>query len=572
MIDLRKKLAWETFSERTLSYSRVFSPPGLFPFCLLLFAIVSCVGCGKRTTRVEIGNREQILHLANGSEPEDLDPQITTGVTEHNIISAMIEGLVAEDPVDLHPVPGMAERWDISPDGKTYTFHLRANARWSNGDPVTAQDFVRSYHRALTPELANEYKDMFFYVVNAEKFYKQEITNFAEVGFKALDERTFQVSLNHPTSYFLSLLNHHSWFPVHIPTVEKHGNLYQRGNRWTRPENYVANGPFVLSEWKVNSVIAVKKNPFYWDADRVRLKEIRFYPLERLDTEERAFRSGQIHKTYKIPPTKIDYYKANNPDLLKQAAYLGTYFYMLNTTNTALQDKRVRQALAMSIDRAAIVKNVTRGGELPAFSLVPPKTAGYTSRTTIPFDIPKAKQLLADAGYPDGKGFPKIQLLYNTLESHKTIAEAIQQMWKKNLGIDITLRNEEWKVYLDSRKLGKFDLFRYGWIADYVDPNAFLDMWLSDGGNNNSGWANKQYDELIAEAGRTIDTKARFEIFQKAEALLLDEMPIMPIYFYTTSYLLRPSVKNWNLTILDHQPYKYVYLDPESGEVQSKSE
>lgn len=570
MINMRRNVLREIVIERTPRCRQFFF--STFPaVCFSTFLLLSGPGCGKRTTRVELGNREQILHLANGSEPEDLDPQITTGVTEDHIIRAMIEGLVSEDPVDLHPVPGMAERWDISPDGKTYTFHLRANARWSNGDPVTAQDFVRSYRRALSPELANEYKDMFFYVVNAEKFYKQEITNFDEVGFKALDERTFQVSLHHPTSYFLSLLNHHSWFPIHIPTVEKHGKLYQRGNRWTRPENYVANGPFVLSEWKVNSVIAVKKNPFYWDADRVKLKEIRFYPLERLDTEERAFRSGQIHKTYKIPPTKIDYYKEHNPDLLKQAAYLGTYFYMLNTTNVALSDKRVRQALAMSIDRAAIVKNVTRGGELPAFSLVPPKTMGYTSRTQIPFDVPRAKKLLADAGFPEGKGFPKIQLLYNTLESHKTIAEAIQQMWKKNLGIDITLRNEEWKVYLDSRKLGKFDLFRYGWIADYVDPNAFLDMWLSDGGNNNSGWANKQYDDLIAEAGRTIDTAARFEIFQKAEALLLDEMPIMPIYFYTTSYLLQPNVKNWNLTILDHQPYKYVFLEPDGTEAQPKS-
>ena len=527
----------------------------------LVFSLI-VTGCTKRQTRVDFGNAHQILYLANGAEPEDLDPHIVTGVTEDHILRALLEGLVSEDPVDLHPVPGVAERWDISPDGKIYTFHLRANAKWSNGDPVTATDFIRSYKRALTPELANEYDYMFFYVVNAENFQKKKITNFDEVGFKAIDDRTLQITLNNATSYFLSLLNHHSWFPVHIPTVEKFGNPYQRGNRWTRPENYVSNGPFVLSEWKVNTVIAVKKNPLYWDANTVKLQGIRFYPIERLDTEERAFRSGQVHKTYKIPLTKIAYHKEHNPDLLKQAPYLGTYFYSLNVTNAAFRDKRVRQALAMSIDREAIVKTVTRGGEIAAYSFTPPNTIGYTAEAKITYDIQRAKKLMAEAGYPDGKGFPKTELLYNTLESHKIIAEALQQMWKNNLGIDITLRNEEWKVYLDSKKLGKFDLFRYGWIADYVDPNAFLDMWLSFSGNNASGWKNPEYDALIAEAGRTIDTAARFKVFQKAEALLLEEMPIVPIYYYATGYLLRPSVNNWNLTLLDHQPYKYVYLDP----------
>lgn len=547
---------------RCVSRFSFFAKRSVPTICAWLVFSLAFTSCTKRQTRVDFGDAHQILYLANGAEPEDLDPHIVTGVTEDHIIRALLEGLVAEDPVDLHPVPGVAERWDISPDGKIYTFHLRANAKWSNGDLVTATDFVRSYKRALTPELANEYDYMFFYVVNAEKFHKKEIANFDEVGFKAIDDRTLQITLNNSTSYFLSLLNHHSWFPVHIPTVEKFGDPYRRGNRWTRPGNYVSNGPFILSEWKVNTVIAVKKNPLYWDASTVKLEGIRFYPMERLDTEERAFRSGQVHKTYKLPLTKIAYHKEHNPNWLKQAPYLGTYFYSLNVTNAAFRDKRVRQALAMSIDRAAIVKTVTRGGEIAAYSFTPPNTVGYTAEAKISYDIERAKKLMAEAGYPDGKGFPKTELLYNTLESHKIIAEALQQMWKKNLGIEITLRNEEWKVYLDSKKLGKFDLFRYGWIADYVDPNAFLDMWLSFSGNNASGWKNPEYDALIAEAGRTIDTAARFKVFQKAEALLLDEMPIVPIYYYATGYLLRPSVKNWNLTLLDHQPYKYVYLDP----------
>lgn len=529
----------------------------------LVVAMFLFPGCGRHETRVSVGDREQILHLGNGSEPEDLDPQITTGVPEDNIMRSLLEGLVAEDPVDLHPVPGVAESWDISSDGTVYTFHLRANARWSNGDPVTANDFIQAYQRALSPQLANQYAYMLFYVKNAENYNKGALTNFNEVGFEALNPRTLQIKLNYATSYFLSLLTHHSWFPVHLPTIAKYGTIYQRGNRWTRPGHYVGNGPFQLADWKVNQIIRVKKNPFYWDADHVRLKEIRFYPIESLDTEERAFRSGQLHKTEKLPLPKVDYYKKEHPELLLRAPYIGTYFYMFNTRKAPFNDKRVRRALSMAIDREAITTRVTRGGEEPAYAFTPPKTAGYTSRTQIDANIEQARQLLAEAGYPDGRNFPKFEILYNTLESHKTIAEAIQQMWKQNLNIDAGLRNEEWKVYLNSKTSRDYDVARYGWIADYVDPNAFLDLWVTDGGNNDSGWSNAEYDRLIAEAGRTLDTRERFELLQKAEAILLDEMPILPVYYYVSIYLLQPSVKNWNPTVLDHQPYKSVYLEPQ---------
>jgi len=531
--------------------------------CLAALLLLSFPACSKRQTRVEAGDREQILHRANGAEPEDLDPHIIAGVGEHNILRALLEGLVAEDPIDLHPVPGVAESWDISPDGKVYTFHLRKEARWSTGDPVIASDFVRSYQRGLSPLMVNQYAYMLFVVKNAEAFNKGELKNFDEVGFKALDDSTLQITLNNPTSYFLSLLNHHSWFPLHIPTIEKHGKVFELGNRWTRPGNFVGNGPFVLKEWKVNRVIAVKKNPLYWDAKTVRLNEIRFYPIESLDTEERAFRSGQVHRTDKLPLPKVEYYKQNHPELLMRAPYLGTYFYVINTRKPPFNDKRVRQALALSIDREIITKNVTRGGEMPAYAFTPPNTAGYTSETQIKPDLAKAKKLLTEAGFPDGRGFPKFEILYNTLESHKTIAETIQQMWKNNLNIDVGLRNEEWKVYLNTKKAGgNYDLSRYGWIGDYPDPNTFLDMWITDGGNNDAGWSNLEYDKLISDAAKAIDPKERFTLFQRAEAILLDEMPILPVYYYVSIYLLSPSVKNWNPTILDHQPYKYVYLEP----------
>lgn len=536
---------------------------------VLLFcagAALILAGCGKqdssKSTAQNGGATEQILHLGNGTEPQDLDPQVVTGVPEFHIISALLEGLVAYDPKDLHPVPGVAESWDISPDQTLYTFHLRANAKWSNGDLITARDFVRSYQRILTGSLASEYAYMLFVVTNAEAFNTGKVKNFDEVGFKALDDRTLQIQLNSPTPYFLSLLNHHSWFPVHIPTIEKCGPLYERGNKWTRPENFIGNGPFTLTEWKQNQIIIVKKSATYWDAEKVKLQEIQFHPIESDDTEERAFRSGQIHVTHTIPLSKIDVYKREQPDVIFTDPYLGNYFYGINTTKPPLNDKRVRRALAMTIDREAIVKNVTRGGQIPAYCLTPPNTAGYNAEARISGDIATAKKLLAEAGYPDGKGCPPVEILFNTLESHKAIAEAIQQMWKKNLGIDARLQNQEWKVFLDSQRTMNYQVCRSSWIGDYVDPNSFLDLWLTDGGNNRTGWSNAEYDRLIAEAGKTGDQQKRYELFQKAEAILMDEVPIIPIYFYTRSILVRPVVKGWHPNILDIHPYKYVYLDP----------
>ena len=536
---------------------------------VLLFVLSMYVlsGFGTRERLADEGVRNQILYLANGTEPEEIDPHVSTGVQEDNIIRALIEGLVSEAPEDLQPVPGMAERWDISEDGRIYTFHLR-EAQWSNGDPVTAQDFVLSYQRALTPSLACEYAYMLYYMVNAEAFNQGRITDFSEVGAQALDPRTLRITLNHPTPFFLSLLNHYSWFPVHVASIRKHGGFAERQNQWTRPENFVGNGPFLLEDWQVNNVLIVRKNPAYWDADRVRLRKIYFYPIESLDTEERAFRAGQVHKTNKLPLPAIPAYLERDAPELFNAPYLGTYFYMLNTTLPALRDKRVRQALNLSIDRRSIVENVTRGGEMPAFHFVPPNCAGYNSRHQLDFNIPQAQQLLAEAGYPGGRGFPTFSLLYNTLESHKTIAEAVQQMWKENLGINIQLENQEWKVYLNSKTSMDFEMVRFGWIGDYVDPNTFMDLWIKESGNNNSGWSSPEYDRLIAEAGRATDREQRFEYFQQAEKILLEDVPIVPIYFYTSIYLLDPRVKNWYPTLIDHHPYKYVYLE-ESSEASS---
>jgi oligopeptide transport system substrate-binding protein len=557
--------------ERRMQFDFSFFALRRLTFCLGVVAILSLLpGCSRRETLVEAGDRNQVLLLGNGAEPQELDPDIVTGVSEFHIMMSLLEGLVTEDPVDLHPVPGVAERWDISPDRRVYTFHLRTNALWSNGDPVTANDFRESYKRILTQSLGSEYSYMHFVVTNAEAYYEGKITNFDDVGYKVLDDHTLQVTLSNPTPYFLSLLTHHSWFPVHMPTVRKYGDPYLPGNKWTRPGHYVGNGPFVLTKWRVNDMIEVRKSPTYWDRDRVRLNAIRFYPIESDDTEERAFRAGQLHVTETIPLSKIDYYRQHYPDLLKISPYLGTYFYRVNVTKPPLNDKRVRQALAMAINRESIVKDILKGGQIPAYNFTPPGTAGYTGRTQLREDVPEAKRLLAEAGYPDGKGLPTIEMLYNTSEAHRTIAEAIQQMWRAKLGVDARLVNQEWKVYLDSQTTMNYQICRGAWIGDYVDPNTFLDMWVTGGGNNQTGWSNPEYDRLIAQAAATVDPQQRLEVFQKAEAILMDEMPIIPVYFYTRVGLRRPEVKGWYPTILDNHPYKYVYLEtnqtPGTGE------
>lgn len=530
---------------------------------LLMLTVISLLaGCGQRETRVEVAAREQILLYGNKTEPQDLDPHVVEGVGEHTIIATLLEGLVAEDPKTLDPVPGLAERWEMSPDGKVYTFHIRSNAKWSNGDPVTADDFVKSYRRILTPSLGSKYSYMLYPMKNAKAFNEGKITDPAQLGIRAVDARTLELTLECPTSYLLnSMASHYTWWAVHMPTVEKYGDPYKPGNKWTRPENYVGNGPFILTEWVPNSVIRVRKNTNYWDAANVRLNGVDFLPIESVDSEERSFRAGQLHRTEELPNGKIDAYRKDNPQLLRMDDYLGNYFYRLNVTHPALKDKRVRRALNQAIDRQAIVDTVTRGGQKPAFAFTPPGTAGYTSRTQLKFDLEGAKKLLAEAGYPDGKGLPPIEIHYNTSENHRAIAETIQQMWKKNLGVDATLRNEEWKVYMDTQSSTNYVVSRAGWMGDYPDPNTFLETFLSTGGNNRTGWGSVEYDRLINQAACTNDKQQRFELLQQAEAILLDELPLLPIYYYTRVYLLSPMVKNWHPNYQDHHPFKYVYLE-----------
>jgi len=513
---------------------------------------------------------KNILRIGNGSEPQDIDPQTITGTPEYRLMIALYEGLVslAVDGSTLEP--GVAERWEISPDGLVYTFHLRADAKWSNGQPVTAHDFVRSARRMLTPTLGADYSYMFFHVAGAEAFFNGTLKDFAQTGFQALDDRTLRLTLRQPTPFLLNAMLHHAWFPVPTEVVAKFGGHDRKGSAWTRPENFVGNGPFVLQEWRPNRIFVVSRSPTYWDRVRVRLDEIQFFPVELADTEERMFRSHQLDVTYEIPLSKIAFYRREQPEALHIDPYCGVYFYRFNIARKPFDDVRVRRALALAIDRESLVKNVTLAHEQPAYAIVPPGVGGYQSRhhltghaadaSSVASAKEEARRLLAEAGYPGGAGLPKIELLYNTLEKHRTIAEALQQMWRKNLGLDLTLYNQEWKVYLDSQKTMNFQIQRAGWIADYVDPHVFFDQWRTGGGNNNTNWGNAEFDRLLAKSLDAKTTADRYEIYQQMENILLDELPVMPIYFYTYARIIRPTVKNYRTNYLDNYPWKYADL------------
>jgi len=546
---------------------RFSAPPASFVavFIRLLTVLTAGAllpGCLKRETAVADGIRDQVLHRGIGSEVSDLDPQTAMNIAEVDIVSALFEGLVAEDPVDLRPVPGLASRWSIASDRLTYTFYLRPEAKWSNGDPLTSADFLAAWQRILTPALGAENAGMLYVLQGAEAFHKGASKSFAQVGVSAPDAHTLRVTLEHPTPYFLSLLTHPAWHPVPLKVIAEKGDAYARGNPWTRPATHVGNGPFRLKSWQPNRLIVVEKSPTYWDAARVRLNAIHFHPIESIESEERTFRAGQLHITYALPFGKVDAYRRNSPQLLRIDPYLNSYFFRFNTRQAPLNNERVRRALSLALDRTAIVEKVLRGGQLPATSLTPPGMPDYTPPDVVRSDVAAARALLTEAGFPGGKGLPTLEILFNTSGNHRLIAEAIQEMWRRELGIEVKMVNQEFKVVLAERRAGRFQILLSDWVGDYMDATTFLDLWRSDSGNNHTGWANSEYDALLFTAARNPDPVARAQQLQRAETIMLNAAPVAPIYFNTHVFLLHPAVKGWNSTLLDHHPYKHVWLEP----------
>lgn len=523
------------------------------PSLLLSLLLLLLVGCGEESD----SSSQNILHVGNSAEPSGLDPNVVTGVPEYRIVNALFEGLVSKDPTTLEPTPAAAERWEIAPDGMTYTFYLRKDARWSDGAAVTANDFIYSYTRTLHPEFGAQFAYLLYDIQGAEAFNtgkgKQE-----DLGLSAIDDFTLEVKLGRPNPFLLDLISHYVWFPVPEAVVEKHGGMLDIQSLWTKPKNFVGNGPFVLKTWKINDRITVAKSPTYWD--EVKLDGIHFHAITSAETEERMFRAGQLHITAGLPLVKIPAYRDRKDPALVLHPLVGAYYYRFNTQKKPLDDVRVRRALAMAVDREDLVTRVTDGGETAAFFFTPPAHPDYKAPVKFSHNIVEAKRLLAEAGYPDGKGFPTFSILFNTSEAHREIAEAIQDMWKRNLGIEVTMMNMDWKAYLETIDNKDYDICRAGWVADLLDPKVFLELWTEGHSMNRTSWHRPAYDALIEQASQAPDLAGRLKHLAEAEGILMEEMPIMPLYHYSSKYLRSPRVTGYDPNVIEYHPWKQVDL------------
>lgn len=526
---------------------------------LVVASAVFLCGCSRRT-QAEKAAEAGILLFGNKVEPSTLDPQLTSSVEEGNIQRAIFEGLISPNPSNLSPEPAVAESWDISPDGLRYTFHIRKDALWSDGEPVTSDDFMFSWKRLLSPELAASNAQLVYCIKGAKEFNEGKAPDFSTVGISAPDAHTLVVELNNPTPWFLSILMYPTTYPVPRKTIEACGDALDRSNAWTHSDKLLTNGPFVIKQWRTNSVLEVTKNPRYWDAAKVKLNGIRFFPIDNLNIEETAFRGGQLHVTDSVPVNKIAFFSKRNDPALHITPYLGIYYYAFNVKHPPLDNPDVRMALSLAIDRDSITKNLLSGTQKTAKSFVPRGIGSYEPPEVIGYDLEKARTLLAKAGYPDGKGFPKLEILYNTSDSHRMIAEAVQAMWKQNLGIDVALRNEDFNSYVATRSSRDYDIIRASWIADYPTQFSFLEILKSDSGNNHAQWKSAEFDADIAKAMTTADEAGRNAACEKAESLVLNDAVIAPIYHMSNTRLISPLLHGWDANLMDWHPYKYMWL------------
>jgi oligopeptide transport system substrate-binding protein len=606
--------------------------------------------------------------FVNNTEIRSIDPRLALGEPEGRVIVGLFEGLTNLDAKDLHPIPGVAESWDVSPDLRTYTFHFRDNAKWTDGTPVVAGDFVWQWRYMLDPLNADEYTYQHWYLENGERYTKKDfapgdpveielherpnnalpfargivlhgkliqivqapeekketdvspeadkketekkepqkksepvyiveidgkqrafqnvtvhkraawsppewakssiettqeiepsknvLLDFSEVGVKAIDDRTLQVHLKAPTPYYLQLAGFYPLYPTNPRCVETYGYP-----GWTKSDHAVTNGPFKLESHIVRSRLRMVKNPLYWNAANVKCNIIDSLPIESTATAFNMYLNGQVDWVPLVPTTAV-------PDILaqKRGDFLHTpectsEFYRINCTRPPFNNKLVRQAIVLAINKQQITEGVTRGGEVISRSLVPPGLTGYESAQCPEYNPEKARQLLAEAGYPGGKGIPKVEILYNTDELNQSIVEVIQAQLKENLGIDVSLQNMEWNSWLSASANMKYDLCRGGWIGDYLDPNTFLDMFVTDGGNNQTGWSNPRYDKLIEAAQAEHDPLRRMKYFHDAEVILMDELPIIPIYFRVSRNMIRPYVHGFYPNLLDWHPLDTIWID-----------
>jgi oligopeptide transport system substrate-binding protein len=522
-------------------------------FAGFLLAICLASGCTRSEPKAD-------LVIINGPDPETLDPALGTSIEGLRVIAALSEGLTRNDPVTARPIPGLAESWEISPDGCVYAFHLRANLMWSPGDPITSDDVVYSWLRVLNPLTAAEYSGQLFYIKNGEALINGTIKDTSLVGVHAVDPRTVRVELNHPTPFFLDLCAFQTLAVVPRKLIAKYGE------DWMRVRPLPGSGPYLLDQWRLNDKIRLVKNPYYWDAANTRSAVVDLLPISAPSTALNLYQSGEadiIWDRSNVPSELMDVL-SKRPDS-HTFPYLATEFIRCNTTRPPFGDPRVRQALALAIDKRRLVGRFLRGGESPADHLVPDGTANYEPAPGLGYDPDEARRLLAQAGYPGGKAFPAITYLFDSASGggriNVELGVEMQQMWEKQLGIRVELKEMEKRVYLAAQNHLDYDLTRSSWVGDYDDPNTFLDLFRGNNRNNRTGWKNAAYDELMEQADREVDRGKRAGLLRRAESILVrDETPIIPIFFYAGFNYYNPAkVKGAYSNILDDHPLNAIW-------------
>ncbi|WP_346836851.1 peptide ABC transporter substrate-binding protein [Microbulbifer sp. SAOS-129_SWC] len=505
----------------------------------------------------QLAAKQEIVR-GNGAEPQSLDPHKMSGTIEAQILRDLLEGLVNSAP-DGSTVPAVAKNWDTK-DNKTFIFHLRHDARWSNGDPVTAHDFVYSWRRLVNPATASPYA----WYLPADKVKNADAIVHGKkspdtLGVEALDDYTFKVELEQPVAYFVDTLVHNSVAPVHKASIEKYGE------EWTRPGHFVGNGAYKLSKWVVNERIELVRNDKYWDNAHTRLNKVTYLPIPSANAELSRYLAGEIDMTYSVPAEQAKRIRTEFPGQLRTVPYIGTYYYEFNTRRAPFDNVDVRKALAYAINRDIIAYKVIGLGQKPAYTLTPEAVKNFTPPKTQWAQWSqeqreqKARELYAKAGY--SKDHPlKLKLLYNTDDNHRKIAIAVAAMWKLALGVQVTLENQEWKSYLSTLDEGNFDVTRYAWIGDYNEPSTMLKVLLTGGGSNHARYANSEYDALLSQSTSEANPADRAKYYARAEELLARDMPIMPIYQYVTQHVVKPYVGGYPENPLDYQYSKDMWI------------
>ncbi len=519
---------------------------------VMTLLVTLTVGCRQAS------NTDSLFRYALEAEPATLDPAKSTAIPESLIELQIFEGLTRLDAHD-QPAPGTAERWEISPDGLQYRFYLRPDAQWSNGEPVTAQDFEFAWKRALSPEAASENAYMLFPIKNAQAYNNKQATA-DQVGVTALSDHILEVTLEKPTAYFASLVAFHAFYPVNQQAVT------------AAPDNWaisaatlISNGPFTLTNWVHNGKVEFAKNNDYWDHSAVKLTKMSWPIIDSQATRLLLVENKQVDMMVEPPIVEQD--RLNQAGLLQIAPYLGIYYYVFNTKQAPFDNPKIRKAFALAINREMLIKNVVKGGKQPAYAWVAPglinPATGQDFRQEggnyAVEDASLAKKLLTEAGYPQGSNLPPITILFNTGEMHKAIAEAIQEMWKQNLGVNVQLMNQESKVFLESRTQGEFQIARASWIGDYADPMTFMDVFHD--AENDAKYDNPAYNALVEQAQATLDQRVRMQAMHDAEKILFDDGVIIPIYYTTQPFIAQPYVKGYVWSVLGLADFKTAYIE-----------